>query len=73
MEKLKTEQQISKRLREYVDEIISKILEYNPEILEINPGRQANKTTSTNKQQKGQQAASTQLSLSYKNLKAKAK
>ncbi len=36
MEKLTLEQKISARLKEYVDELMSKILENNPEILEVN-------------------------------------
>ena len=35
MEKLKTEQGMSQRLRDYIDNILSKIMEYSPEILEI--------------------------------------
>ena len=35
MEKLKTEQGMAQRLREYIDNMICKIMEYSPEILEI--------------------------------------
>lgn len=35
MDKLKNEQQMTQRLREYIDSIISKIMLNNPELLEV--------------------------------------
>ena len=35
MNKLQNEQQITQRLRDYIDSMLSKIMEHSPEILEI--------------------------------------
>lgn len=35
MEKFKAEQQASQRLREYIDNILGRIMEYNPNLLEV--------------------------------------
>lgn len=57
MEKLKAEQQSSQRLKEYLDNILGKIMEYNPELLEICVNGGGNKPvqkkpTETNKARK---------------------
>jgi hypothetical protein len=44
MEKYKNEQQMTKRLRDYLEVILSKIMLHSPEILEVN----TNSTTSLN-------------------------
>ena len=44
MEKYKNEQQMTKRLRDYLEVILSKIMLHSPEILEVN----TNQTSSTN-------------------------
>ncbi len=49
MEKYKLEKENNKRLQDYIEDIISTIMDHNPEILEINTNNKRKKANATSK------------------------
>ena len=49
MEKYKLEKENNKRLQDYIEDIISTIMDHNPEILEINMNNKRKKANATSK------------------------